>query len=98
MSQDEVCDWAWHPDYGFGIPGCLRCCMGGMVFGQVSGNIAKASDKEKNPHGYMKVKRNNDSGVAVMKVHTTLAWDFLHTSVMSVVMSQSSLALADCDD
>jgi len=42
MSKEEVCDWAWHPDYGFGIPGCLRCCMGGTIFGVITENVAKA--------------------------------------------------------
>lgn len=71
MSQEEVADWAWHPDYGFGLPGCMKCCMSGMIFGVVTKNIAKASDKEKNPQGYMKVVRNNDAGVAVMKEFMT---------------------------
>jgi len=67
MSKEEVADWAFHPTYGFGIPGCMRCCVSGMIYDLIQTNVNKATDKEKNPQAYMKVKRNNDAGVAIMK-------------------------------
>jgi len=56
MSRDEIGNWAWNSPHGFGIPGCVRCCMEGTVESTVRGNILKAADKDVNPHTADKVK------------------------------------------
>jgi len=56
LTDDEIVTWAFNPMYGFGLPGCLKCCLSGMIISTVRGNVKKASDPAVNPHTASKVK------------------------------------------